>query len=102
VLVSSIALVAVAAAIQLADHLAARRTLLAPASFARIDVGDSRSDVEPLLPAVALDPPPDADPACDHYAVTTDLLDDASGDAYRICWANDHVTSTGLVVGVAE
>ncbi|MFD2793136.1 sensor histidine kinase [Promicromonospora vindobonensis] len=101
VLVPTAALVAVAAAIQLADHLDARRALVAPDTFARISVGDTRSRVQPLMPAATLDPPPGADPSCDFYAVTVDSLDDASGDAYRICWADDQVTSADLVVGGA-
>ena len=102
VLVPTAALVAVAAAIQLADHLDARRALIDPATFARISVGDARSRVQPLLPAATLDPPSGADPACDYYSVTVDSLDDASGDAYRICWAGDHVSSADLVVGGAQ
>lgn len=101
VLVSTTALVVVAATIQFADHLAARRALLEPAAFARISAGDARSHVQPLLPAETLDPPPDGDPSCDYYAVTLDSLDDASGDAYRICWAGEHVSSAELVVGGA-
>ncbi|GAA4723902.1 Signal transduction histidine kinase [Promicromonospora umidemergens] len=102
VLVPTAALVAVAAAIQLADHLDARRALIDPAAFARISVGDARSRVQPLLPAATLDPPSGADPECDYYSVTVDSLDDASGDAYRICWAADRVSSTDLVVGGAQ
>lgn len=102
VLVSAFALVVVAAAIQLSDTLAARRALLGPEAFARIAVGDTRSDVRPLLPDDALDPPTGADASCDYYAVTADPLDDASGDAYRICWAAGRVSSTDLVVGGAR
>jgi signal transduction histidine kinase len=102
VLVPAAVLVAVAVAIQLADNLGARRALLAPGAFDRITVGDTRSGVQPLLPAATLDPLPGADPSCDYYAVTADPLDDASGDAYRICWADDHVASTDLVVGGAR
>ncbi|MEU4362584.1 histidine kinase [Promicromonospora sp. NPDC023987] len=102
VLVPTAALVAVAAAIQVADHLDARRALIDPATFARISVGDARSHVQPLLPTATLDPPPGADPSCDYYSVTVDSLDDASGDAYRICWAGDRVSSADLVVGGAQ
>ncbi|GHH78336.1 sensor histidine kinase [Promicromonospora soli] len=102
VLVPAVALVLVAAAIQLADHLDARRARLDPEAFARIAVGDALSEVEPVLPAATLDPPSGANPACDYYAVTADPLADASGDAYRICWADDRVASTGLVVGGAR
>ncbi|MFI2366100.1 sensor histidine kinase [Promicromonospora sp. NPDC019610] len=102
VLVPAAALVVVAGGIQLADHLAARRALLDPTDFVRIAVGDARSDVAPLLPGAPLEPPRGADPACDHYAVTADPLADASGDAYRICWSGDRVTSTDLVVGGAS
>ncbi|MFD7308902.1 sensor histidine kinase [Promicromonospora sp. NPDC059942] len=102
VLVPAAALVVVAGAIQLADHLAARHALLDPTDFVRITVGDTRSDVDPLLPATPLEPPRGADPACDHYAVTADPLADASGDAYRICWSGDRVTSADLVVGGAS
>ncbi|MFJ3407513.1 sensor histidine kinase [Promicromonospora sp. NPDC090134] len=102
VLVPTAALVVVAGAIQLADHLAARRALLDPTDFVRIAVGDPRSDVDPLLPGATLEPPRGSDPACDDYAVTADPLADASGDAYRICWSGDRVTSTDLVVGGAS
>ncbi|MGI5187900.1 sensor histidine kinase [Promicromonospora sp. CA-289599] len=102
VLVPAVALVAVAAAIQLSDHLDARRALLAPDSFARISVGDSQFDVRRLLPAATLQPPPGADPSCDYYAVTADPLADASGDAYRICWADGRVASADVVVGGAR
>jgi signal transduction histidine kinase len=102
ILVPAVALVAVAAAIQLSDHLDARRALLDPEAFAQISVGDSRFDVRRLLPATTLQPPPGADPSCDHYAVTADQLADASGDAYRICWADGRVTSADVVVGAAR
>lgn len=102
VLVPTTALVVVAAAIQLADHLTARSTLLDPAAFARIAEGDPRSVVERLLPDATLEPPPGADPSCEHYSVTADPLADASGDTYRICWSDDHVSSTDLVTGGAS
>jgi signal transduction histidine kinase len=102
VLVPAAALVVVAAAIQLSDHLDARGAQLDPEVFARIAVGDARFDVQPSLPATTLDRPPGADPSCDYYAATADPLADASGDAYRICWAHDRVTSTDLVVGGAR
>ncbi|WP_020017605.1 sensor histidine kinase [Promicromonospora sukumoe] len=102
VLVPTAALVAVAAAIQLADHVTARNALLDPAAFARVAVGDPRSAVEPVLPGATLRPPPGADPSCDHYAVTADPLADASGDAYRICWSDDRVASAELVTGGAS
>jgi hypothetical protein len=97
-----VVLVAVAAAIQLSDHLDARRALLGPEAFAQISVGDSRFDVRRLLPATTLQPPPGADPSCDYYAVTADPLADASGDAYRICWADGRVASADVVVGGAR
>ncbi|WP_275005467.1 sensor histidine kinase [Promicromonospora iranensis] len=102
VLVPAAALVVVAAAIQLSDHLDARRARLDPETFARIAVGDARFDVRSLLPPATLDPPSGADPSCDYYAVTADPLADASGDAYRICWADGRVASTDLVVGGAR
>lgn len=102
VLVPAAALVAVAAVIQLADNLEARRARLDPDAFARIAVGDTRAAIRSLLPAETLDPPPGADPSCEYFAVTADPLDDASGDAYRICWAGDQVASTDLVVGGAR
>jgi signal transduction histidine kinase len=102
VLVPAAALVVVAAAIQLSDHLDARRARLDPETFARITVGDARFDVRSLLPPATLDPPSGADPSCDYYAVTADPLADASGDAYRICWADGRVASTDLVVGGAR
>lgn len=102
VLVPTAALVAVATAIQLADHVTARNAVLDPAAFAGIAEGDPRSVVEPVLPEATLQPPPGADPSCDHYSVTADPLADASGDAYRICWSDDRVSSADLVPGGAS
>jgi signal transduction histidine kinase len=102
VLVPTAALVAVATAIQLADHVTARNALLDPAAFAGIAEGDPRSAVELVLPGATLQPPPGADPSCDHYSVTADPLADASGDAYRICWSGDRVSSVDLVTGGAS
>ncbi|MEV0953759.1 hypothetical protein [Promicromonospora sp. NPDC050249] len=102
VLAPAVALVAVATAIQLSDRLDARRALLDPEAFAQISVGDSRFEVRRLLPPAALQPPSGADPSCEYYTVTADPLADASGDAYRICWADGRVTSADVVVGGAQ
>lgn len=101
VVVPTAALALVASALALADVQTARRAQLDPGSFARIQVGDDRSDVAPLLPEATLPAPAGADPSCDHYAVTADPLADASGDAYRICWEGDTVASTDVVIGGA-
>lgn len=83
----------------------ARGTVLPAVDFARIEPGDPRGDVDPLLPDHELSPRPvgesgsESDSDCHDYAVTADPLDDASGDVYRICFAGDEVVSARLVTG---
>lgn len=93
-----IAILAVAEVLQAVD---VRRAVLPTADFAQIGVGDSRTEVEFLLPDHELSPQPSRAPGvdCHDYAVTVDPLDDASGDAYRICFDDNEVTVAKLIVG---
>lgn len=81
--------------------------VLAPEDYARIQVGQSREEFAPLLPARQTphrptdDNPTDDNPTddnpmddnsaspsprCEYYAMTADRFDDHSGDAYRLCF----------------
>lgn len=84
-----------------------RAAVLDPTVFASIQVGDEQAEVEAALPEDRL---PSSEPtpggsaggeSCAHYAVTADPLADASGDYYRICFADGVVSSTEVVTGVA-
>lgn len=88
-------------AVQLYGVVEARRALLTPDAFARIEVGDPRAEVEKLLPDGELSPRPPSEPGtdCHDYAPTANPFDDASGDAYRICFGGNEVESTRLVPG---
>lgn len=88
--------------VQLYGVVEARRALLTPDAFARIEVGDSRAEVEKLLPDGEMSPRPPSEPGadCHDYAPTANPFDGASGDAYRICFAGNEVESARLVPGV--
>lgn len=77
----------------------AHRSLLSAENFARITPGERRSDIAELLPAHELSPSPESEPgvSCHDYAVTSQPLDDASGDVYRICFHDDTVHSTEYI-----
>jgi signal transduction histidine kinase len=87
--------------VQLYGVVEARRALLTPDAFARIEVGDPRAEVEKLLPDGELSPRHPSEPGtdCHDYAPTANPFDDASGDAYRICFAGNEVDSTWLIPG---
>jgi signal transduction histidine kinase len=91
-------LVGLAGAITLVDVAEARRAELGAEAFAQITPGQSRAEAESLLPADALSGSED-EPGCRHFAITSDPLDDAFGDFYRICFADDAVASAERVEG---
>ncbi|WP_328905622.1 hypothetical protein [Streptomyces sp. NBC_00234] len=72
--------------------LTASRSVLDPRDYARLRVGQDRSEVERVLPDHRTTPPPAAtEPegrgmTCEYYAMTADRFDDRSGDAYRLCF----------------
>ncbi|GAB6936925.1 sensor histidine kinase [Isoptericola variabilis] len=78
-----------------------RQALLPAEDFARLVEGMPRDDARALLPAHELLPAPASPPGtdCHDYAVATDWLADEAGDAYRVCFTVDRVTSTELLTG---
>ncbi|MFJ2172585.1 sensor histidine kinase [Streptomyces sp. NPDC087851] len=74
------------------EMLSASRSVLEPGDFARLRVGQDRSEVERFLPARQTNHRPlTAEPTgdgmtCEYYAITADRFDDRSGDAYRLCF----------------
>jgi signal transduction histidine kinase len=80
-------------------ELETSRSRLAPEEFARIHVGDTRDEVQHVLPAYELPsrPEADGDPDCHDYAITADRFADAAGDVYRVCFTGDVVAVTQRV-----
>ncbi|MER5632842.1 sensor histidine kinase [Streptomyces nitrosporeus] len=91
--------VAVLGAVEAFDAFETRRALLSSEDFALIRVGDTRTRAARLLPSHEVLPRPASDPGtdCHDYAVTADPFDDASGDAYRICYTAGLVVSARYV-----
>ncbi|MFC9248500.1 sensor histidine kinase [Streptomyces sp. NPDC057136] len=87
------------------EMLSASRSVLDPRDYARLRVGQDRSEVERVLPDHQTTPPPGpveppapAEPkergmTCEYYAMTADRFDDRSGDAYRLCFQGDVLVS---------
>src|SRR5699024_6259955 len=75
--------------------------LLSAEAFTRISVGDARAETDRILTGHQLaarrgENRPDD---CHDYAVTANTFDDAAGDVYRICFAQDEVSSTEYIAG---
>jgi signal transduction histidine kinase len=85
------------------ETLSASRSVLDPRDYARLHVGQPRSEVRRLLPERQTDHRPLTDEAtgdgttCEYYAMTADRFDDRSGDAYRLCFRQDTLVSLGTV-----
>ncbi|MFF9100866.1 sensor histidine kinase [Streptomyces rubrogriseus] len=81
----------------------AAQSVLDPRDYARLHVGQDRSEVRRLLPERQTDYRPPADEpmgegtTCEYYAMTADRFDDRSGDAYRLCFREDTLVSLGTV-----
>ncbi|WP_446750455.1 sensor histidine kinase [Streptomyces sp. AC1-42T] len=81
------------------EMFSASRAVLDPRDFARLHVGQDRSEVERLLPDRQTGVrPKGAEPegegtTCEYYAMTADRFDDRSGDAYRLCFRDDVLVS---------
>lgn len=81
------------------EMLSASRAVLEPGDFARLRVGQDRSEVERFLPDRQtnhrpLTPEPTGDgTTCEYYAITADRFDDRSGDAYRLCFRDGILVS---------
>ena len=77
----------------------AARSVLDPGDYARLRLGQDRSEVERFLPdrqtnyrPLTAEPTGDGT-TCEYYAMTADRFDDRSGDAYRLCFRNDALVS---------
>ncbi|MGW9246049.1 sensor histidine kinase [Streptomyces badius] len=87
------------------ETVAASRSVLDPGDYARLRVGQDRSEIRKVLPArqTAARPTPagpeDEDErreqgvTCEFYAMTADRFDDRSGDAYRLCFRDGRLVS---------
>lgn len=85
------------------EMLSASRSVLDPRDYARLHVGQPRSEVQRLLPGRQTDHRPLTDETsgdgttCEYYAMTADRFDDRSGDAYRLCFRKDTLVSLDTV-----
>ncbi|EXG82622.1 sensor histidine kinase [Cryptosporangium arvum] len=86
-------------ALMVAETLSASRSVLDRDDYARLSVGQSRSEVERFLPDRQTNHRPRvAEPTgdgmtCEYYAMTADRFDDRSGDAYRLCFRGNTLES---------
>jgi signal transduction histidine kinase len=91
------------AALMAWETLSASRSVLDPRDYARLRVGQDRSEVERVLPErQAIHRPSAAEPAergvtCEYYAMTADRFDDRSGDTYRLCFQRNVLVSLDTV-----
>ncbi|MBF9132293.1 sensor histidine kinase [Plantactinospora sp. S1510] len=81
------------------ETLSASRSVLDPRDYARLRVGQDRSEVERVLPdRQTIHRPSATEPegrgiTCEYYAMTADRFDDRSGDAYRLCFQRNVLVS---------
>ncbi|MEU4027784.1 sensor histidine kinase [Streptomyces anulatus] len=81
------------------ETVAASRSVLDPRDYARLRVGQDRSDIRKVLPdRQSVERPAGAGPEergvmCEFYAMTADRFDDRSGDAYRLCFRDGRLVS---------
>jgi signal transduction histidine kinase len=81
------------------EMLSASQSVLDPRDYARLRVGQDRSEVERVLPdRQTIHRPSAAEPkgrgiTCEYYAMTADRFDDRSGDAYRLCFQGNALVS---------
>ncbi|MFJ9113164.1 sensor histidine kinase [Streptomyces sp. NPDC102283] len=82
------------------ETVAASRSVLDPRDYARLRVGQDRSDLRKVLPdrQSVERPTSDAGPeergvTCEFYAMTADRFDDRSGDVYRLCFRDGRLVS---------
>ncbi|MER5889030.1 histidine kinase [Streptomyces sp. NPDC001941] len=83
--------------------VSASRSVLEPGDYARLRLGQDRSEVARFLPSRQTDYRPlTAEPTgdgltCEYYAMTADRFDDRSGDAYRLCFRDGVLVSLGTL-----
>ncbi|MFE6700544.1 sensor histidine kinase [Streptomyces sp. NPDC057718] len=85
------------------ETVAASRSVLDPRDYARLRVGQDRTEVQKVLPdRQSAERPAGAGPeerqtrrgvTCEFYAMTADRFDDRSGDAYRLCFRDGRLVS---------
>ena len=85
------------------ETLSASQAVLDPGDYARLRIGQDRSEVERVLPRrqtrhrpLTAEPTEDGT-TCEYYAMTADRFDDRSGDAYRLCFRDDVLVSRDTV-----
>lgn len=85
------------------EMLSASQSVLDPRDYARLYVGQDRSEVERLLPdRQTIHRPLTAEPTgdgttCEYYAMTADRFDDRSGDAYQLCFREGTLVSLDTI-----
>nr|WP_202520773.1 histidine kinase [Streptomyces sp. SID5614] len=84
------------------ETVAASRSVLDPGDYARLRVGQDRSEIEKVLPdrqsaarptGAAPEERQEQGVTCEFYAMTADRFDDRSGDAYRLCFRDGRLVS---------
>ncbi|MFD4590961.1 sensor histidine kinase [Streptomyces rubiginosohelvolus] len=84
------------------ETVAASRSVLDPGDYARLRVGQDRSEIEKVLPdrqsaarptGAAPEERQERGVTCEFYAMTADRFDDRSGDAYRLCFRDGRLVS---------
>lgn len=105
VAVPVLVLAALVTALMVWSSLTVAHSVLEPAAYARLRVGQNRGDVAALLPERQLPyRPRAAEPKgpgveCEYYAVTADRFVDASGDAYQLCFRGGRLASLAVLRG---
>ncbi|MET9765893.1 histidine kinase [Streptomyces sp. NPDC006415] len=85
------------------ETVAASRSVLDPRDYARLRVGQDRTEIQKVLPdRQSAERPAGAGPeerqtrrgvTCEYYAMTADRFDGRSGDAYRLCFRDGLLVS---------
>ncbi|MEV0139019.1 sensor histidine kinase [Streptomyces globisporus] len=87
------------------ETVTASRSVLDPGDYARLRLGQDRSEIQKVLPdRQTAARPTGAGPeerrerqergvTCEFYAMTADRFDDRSGDAYRLCFRDGRLVS---------
>ncbi|WP_097944763.1 sensor histidine kinase [Streptomyces sp. ms115] len=84
------------------ETVAASRSVLDPGDYARLRVGQDRSEIEKVLPdrqsaarptGAAPEERQEQGVTCEFYAMTADRFDDRSGDTYRLCFRDGRLVS---------
>ncbi|MFG2333994.1 sensor histidine kinase [Streptomyces sp. NPDC048604] len=85
------------------ELLSASQSVLDPRDYARLHVGQDRSEVKRFLPdrqtnyrPLTAEPTGDGT-TCEYYAMTADRFDDRSGDAYQLCFRQDTLVSLDTI-----